>query len=97
MDEIFTALDDDLKAKVPEAHPIELVPLIRDQIDDLIGIDSPVEVKIFGPDVATLRELAEPVGELVEKAGLEEVDTHVRLGNPDLVVRRTAWPWPASA
>ena len=53
----------------------------------MIGIESPVEVKIFGPDVAKLRELAEPIGKIVEDAGLEEVDTHVRLGNPDLVVR----------
>jgi CzcA family heavy metal efflux pump len=91
MDEIFKALDDDFwKSKVPDAH-IELVPLIRDQVDDLIGIDRPVEVKIFGPDGATLRKLAEPVGEIMKNvgkdAGLKEVDTHVRLGNPDLVVR----------
>ena len=65
------------------------MPLIHDQIDDLNGIESPVEVKIFGPVGAKLRELAEPVGKIVEKAGFEEkdVNTHVRLGNPDLVVR----------
>jgi CzcA family heavy metal efflux pump len=87
MGEIFKALDEELKAKVPDAKEIKLVPLIRDQIDDLNGINSPVEVKIFGPDVAKLRELAEPVGKIVEKAGLDEVDTHVQLGNPDLVVQ----------
>jgi CzcA family heavy metal efflux pump len=88
---IFDSLDGKLKAKVPEAR-IKLTPLIRDQIDDLNGISSPVEVKIFGPNVAKLRDLAEPIGDVVEKAGLKEVDTHVQLGNPDLVVRpnRTA-------
>ena len=86
MDAIFDALKDELKSKVPEVR-IKLHPLIHDQIDDLNGIESPVEVKIFGSDLAKLRELAEPIGELVEKAGGEEVDTRTRLGNPDLVVR----------
>ena len=83
---IFKALEEELKSKIPDADT-KLTPLIRDQIDDLNGINSPVEVKIFGPDGATLRELAEPVGKIVEKAGVEEVNTHVLLGNPDLVVR----------
>ncbi len=65
MDDIFKSLEEELKAKIPDAK-IELVPLIHDQIDDLNGIGSPVEVKIFGPDVAKLRELAEPVGKFVE-------------------------------
>ncbi|MGA2254220.1 MAG: efflux RND transporter permease subunit, partial [Thermoguttaceae bacterium] len=87
MDAIFESLEEELKSKVPEAR-IKLHPLIHDQIDDLNGIESPVEVKIFGPNGAKLRELAEPVGKLVEKqAGVEDVNDHVRLGNPDLVVR----------
>ena len=86
MDDIFESLREEFKAKIPDAK-IELVPLIHDQIDDLNGIGRPIEVKIFGPDVAKLRELAEPVGKLVEWAGPDDVDTHVRLGNPDLVVR----------
>ena len=49
---------------------------------------SPIEVKIFGPDLATLRELAEKVGKIVEKVeGAVDVNTHVLLGNPDIVVR----------
>jgi multidrug efflux pump subunit AcrB len=86
MDEIFKSLEEELKAKVPDAR-IELSALIHDQIDDLNGIESPIEVKIFGADVAKLRELAEPIGKIVEEAKVEEVDTHVHLGNPDLVVR----------
>ena len=88
MDAIFNALEEELKSKVPEAR-IKLHALIHDQIDDLNGIESPVEVKIFGPDGAKLRELAKPIGKFVEETGFkeEEVNTHVRLGNPDLVVR----------
>ena len=33
-----------------------------DQIDDLAGVQEPIEVKVFGPDPATLRELAAESG-----------------------------------
>ncbi len=61
--------------------------MIQDQIDDLTGVARPVEVKVFGPDAATLRGLAAQIGEFVEKAGAKDVNTNVHLGNPDLVVR----------
>ena len=35
------------------------MPLVQDQINDLAGVASPIEVKVFGPDFATLRSLAE--------------------------------------
>ena len=75
------------KDEVPELET-EFVPLVQDQIDDLAGVESPIEVKVFGPDSATLRELAEKVGKIVEKVdGAVDVNTHVLLGNPDIVVR----------
>ena len=38
-----------LQGEVPELD-VELMPLVRDQINDLAGVEAPVEVKIFGPD-----------------------------------------------
>ncbi len=64
--ELFDALRDQLKAEVPELET-EFVPLVQDQINDLAGVDSPIEVKVFGPDFATLRTLAEQVGKVVEE------------------------------
>ena len=61
--------------------------MIQDQIDDLTGVSRPVEVKVFGPDAATLRGLAAQIGEFVEKAGAKDVNSNVHLGNPDLIVR----------
>ena len=58
---------------------------ILDQINDLTGVVRPVEVKVFGPDAATLRGLA-PVSKLVEEAGAKDVNANVQLGNPDLFV-----------
>ena len=64
------------------------MPLVQDQINDLAGVDSPIEVKVFGPDFGKLRELAEQVGEIVEKVdGVADMNAHVYLGNPDVVIR----------
>ena len=60
-EEIFEALREELEDEVPELET-EFVPLVQDQINDLAGVDSPIEVKVFGPDFAKLRELAEQVG-----------------------------------
>jgi CzcA family heavy metal efflux pump len=88
MGELFEVLEKEIKGEVPELATLELVPLVRDQINDLSGVDKPIEVKVFGPDFNVLRELAEQVGKIVEKTpGLTEVDSHVQLGNPDIVVR----------
>jgi CzcA family heavy metal efflux pump len=89
MEEIFDALRDQLKEEVPELET-EFKPLVLDQIDDLQGIDEPIEVKIFGPERATIRELAAKVGEILEglkDEGVADVKTNVLLGNPDIVVR----------
>jgi multidrug efflux pump subunit AcrB len=87
MEELFDVLRDELKEEVPELET-EFVPLVLDQIGDLAGVEQPIEVKVFGPEPATLRELAAKVGEIVEKVpGVVDVNTHVLLGNPDIVVR----------
>jgi len=88
VNEIFDVLREELKLEVPELAELELIPLIKDQIGDLAGVHKEVEVKIFGPDTAVLRRLATEVGEIVEKVpGAEDVNSHVLLGNPDIVIR----------
>ena len=69
-----------------ELTTLESCPDSR-QINDMSGVDKPIEVKVFGPDVAQLRKLAAAVGEIVEQAGAAEVNSHVQLANPDLVIR----------
>ncbi len=87
MEEIIEELSGALKEEVPELET-EFVPLVQDQINDLAGVASPIEVKVFGPDFGTLRTLASRVGEIVEKVeGADDVNAHVYLGNPDVVVR----------
>ncbi len=87
MDEIVDTLRSQLDVQTPELAT-EFVPLVQDQINDLAGVESPVEVKVFGPDVVKLRELARQVAQVVESTpGALDVNAHTRLGNPDIVVR----------
>jgi CzcA family heavy metal efflux pump len=86
-EELFEALREELKAEVPELET-EFVPLVQDQINDLAGVASPIEVKVFGPDFAVLRTLAEKVGKIVAAVpGVADMNAHVFLGNPDIVIR----------
>ena len=69
----------------------ELIQIMADELGDLSGANKPVEVKLFGPDQRELRRLAEQVGEMLEKKGkghgIREVNSNVREGNPDLMIR----------
>ena len=86
MAEIFKAVRKEIEEQVPEVET-EFFPLIQDQIDDMTGVVAPVEVKIFGPDPARLRDLAAQVGKVVEATGVAGVNPHVHLGNPDIMVQ----------
>jgi CzcA family heavy metal efflux pump len=88
MQEVMDDIEKEIKGTVPELDPMELVPLVRDQINDLSGVDKPIEIKIFGPDFDVVRGLAEKAAEIAKgTSGVTEVKSGVELGNPDLVVR----------
>lgn len=87
MEKICDSLRGQLDKEVPELTT-EFVPLVQDQINDLAGVDRPIEVKVFGPDVAQLRDLARQVAKIAEKVpGTTDVNANVRQGNPDIVIR----------
>jgi CzcA family heavy metal efflux pump len=87
MQQIIKELREQIESHVPQLK-IEFVPLIADQINDLSGVQAPVELKVFGPDYTVLREIAAKLAGRIEAIeGLKDVDPHVRAGNPDIVVR----------
>jgi CzcA family heavy metal efflux pump len=66
---------------------IEFVQILQDMLGDLEGTPEPVEVKLFGDDIATLDILAGRLGEKMKTiAGLVDVVEPLR-GNPELEVR----------
>jgi multidrug efflux pump subunit AcrB len=94
MMEIKDELEDEIKEHFsPHQLETEIIPIVRDQLDDLSGQNKPIEIKLFGPDYRLLRSMAEKLGETLEKEGkdghrgIEEVNTHVFAGNPDLMVQ----------
>jgi multidrug efflux pump subunit AcrB len=89
---VMDEIEDEIKDNFAEHQfKVELVQVMQDELSDLSGASKPVEVKVFGPDHAELRRLAdEVIGDMLEKKGkgrgIKEVDSHVREGNPDLMI-----------
>jgi multidrug efflux pump subunit AcrB len=87
MNEIRSLLDQQIHDVAPEMVSLELTALIQDQLNDLAGLERPIEIKVFGPDPSMLRQLAIKVADVANSLHLAEVNAHAQLGNPDLVVR----------
>ena len=77
----------DVRPKVHEAAPladVEFVQLLQDQLGDLEGAPTPIDVKIFGDDPNRLAELAAPVEEMLGKiTGVVDV-VGMQKGNPEV-------------
>src|SRR6185295_4790275 len=77
----------DMRPHLQEAAPlaeIEFVQLLQDMLGDLEGSPTPIEVKIFGDDPATLEEAAEPVEEMLGKiSGVVDI-VGMQRGNPEM-------------
>jgi multidrug efflux pump subunit AcrB len=77
----------DVREKVHDAAPladVEFVQLLQDQLGDLEGAPTPIEVKIFGDDPEKLADLAEPVEAMLGKiAGVVDV-VGMQKGNPEV-------------
>ena len=88
---IMEEIEDEIKEHFSE-HQLrtELIQIMQDELNDLSGASRPIEVKLFGPNYAELRELAEKVADTLEEKGkgrgLKEVKSNVFEGNPDLLV-----------
>jgi multidrug efflux pump subunit AcrB len=69
---------------------VETVPIIEDELNDMSGANRPLEIKLFGRDYATLGELAEKVGKMLEERGkgrgFKDPKSNVYAGNPDLKI-----------
>jgi multidrug efflux pump subunit AcrB len=88
MEEIADAIGDQF---AEHQLKTEMVQVMQDEMADLSGASRPIEVRLFGPDQRTLRQLAQDVADKLEAKGkgrgLQEVNSNVMQGNPDLLVR----------
>ncbi|MEO7358780.1 MAG: efflux RND transporter permease subunit, partial [Gemmatimonadaceae bacterium] len=72
----ITEIIDEIRGKVEAAVPrtrVEFVQILSDILDDLSGASSPMEIKLFGADLAQLDAYADSLAPFVEKtAGLQD-------------------------
>ncbi|MBV9125916.1 MAG: efflux RND transporter permease subunit [Planctomycetes bacterium] len=89
-EEVMDEVRDEVKEMYSEHQlRIDLTQIMQDELNDLSGANKPVEIKLFGPEYAQLRALAEKVGDTMEKnphPGIEDINTNVMKGNPDLMI-----------
>jgi multidrug efflux pump subunit AcrB len=68
---------DEIRTKIESGLPrlrIEFVQILTDVINDLAGVENPVEIKVFGPDLLALEKYGKLLGEkLADVDGLEDV------------------------
>jgi CzcA family heavy metal efflux pump len=81
----------DLRGQIESSQPklqVDLIQILQDGIGDIAGSPSPVEVKIFGGDTATLTKIAQEAGAIISKTPdvVDENDGVVESG-PEMVVR----------
>src|SRR2546430_9735718 len=81
------AIMSELRPAIHEAAPladVEFVQLLQDQLGDLEGAPTPIDVKIFGDNPETLARLAEPVEKMLGKiTGVVDI-VGMQKGNPEV-------------
>ncbi len=92
IDAVMDEVKDELHDQFSENQlKIETVQIMQDELDDLSGASKPIEVKLFGSDQTELRRLAQEIADTMEEKGkgrgLQEVNSNVQAGNPDVKVR----------
>lgn len=86
-DDIMNELRDKVQAAVPNVH-IEMAAILGDLIGDLAGSPSPIEVKVFGPDMNVLIPLAREVGRRVRSIhGVVDESDGIIMSGPETVAQ----------
>ena len=71
--DVIAEVRDKIGAAVPRLH-IEFVQILSDVINDLAGAARPVEIRLFGPDLAALETYAQALAPQLEKIdGVEDL------------------------
>lgn len=86
----INAVMDDVRAQVEAQFPaaqVDFHQILQDQIGDIAGSPSPVQVKIYGPDQTELESLANQVDAILQKTpGVVDDFSGIVHSNPESVV-----------
>jgi len=83
-----TEIMDDLRPKLPriQGAKFEFIDMGKQMMGG--GASAPVEIKVFGKDLAKLKEISERIVRKIERIeGLRDIDTSLRAGKPELRIR----------
>jgi len=88
--DVFEVIDD-VRGKVESAVPrfrTEFILILADVLGDLSGTGSPMEIKLYGPDLQALEHYAEAIGPKVEKVdGLEDFYNGIAEPNAEMAMK----------
>lgn len=86
-DEVMSEVRGQIEGSQPKLQ-VDLIQILQDGIGDIAGSPSPIEVKIFGPDTATLTKIAGQAGAIISKTPgvVDESDGVIKSG-PEMVVQ----------
>jgi len=86
----INAVMDDIRSHVEAQYPsaqVDFHQILQDQIGDIAGSPSPVQIKIFGPDEPTLESLAAQVDDVLSKTpGVVDHNPGIVHGNPEALL-----------
>ena len=86
----ITDVIDDVRSQVEGKFPsaqVSFKQTLQDEIGDIAGSPSPVQIKIFGPDEATLERLADQVNDILGKTpGVVDNNPGIVHGNPEALL-----------
>jgi multidrug efflux pump subunit AcrB len=87
IEDVMADVHQQVSDKVPGLD-VELAQLMEDEIGDLTAVPEPIEIKLFGDDVATLRQIAPKVADLIAKIdGVTEIKNGIVLAGDGLDIR----------
>jgi len=85
--EVISAVREECARQVPGMRT-EFPLIIQDRVGDMVGEPDPIEVKVFGDDIARLQGIAQQVGKIVgDTPGVVDEFDGIVASGPELVVR----------
>ncbi len=86
-DEIMSDVRNKLGSLVPDLS-VDMVAILGDLIGDIAGTPQPVDVKVFGPDINVLKQVAQQVADKVSSVkGVVDVSDGIIESGPETMVQ----------
>jgi multidrug efflux pump subunit AcrB len=87
IDEVMDGLRGQIEGTFP-ACQVDFIQILQDLLGDMAGSPSPIEVKVFGPDMAVLEPLTRQIGKIVaDTPGVVDEFDGITGSGPDVLMK----------